>query len=793
MDPVSAVGLASSILTFLDIGYKVVSGILEAADKGRTWQTENTSAVVDDLHSAVAAFSSPTLKVDQPGMSWDSVRVTLRLICKAPKAQELHSYLVEYRSQILLRLVSILGDRQLATQVQLSNSFGNFRSDLNNVRNALEDVRREVLGRLEQTLQDSQSTPGTQPGNDPCAAERDHFLTEQRDLVCEIRRVLDNLTSIQPGKTAEMLILEQLYFPSMFEREDTLKEADESTFKWFIEGLPASGRHSNSLHTDAQRAEASSRFTRWLRSESGVFHISGKAGSGKSTLVKLVASTERTHALLKEWAGHDRLLFARFYFWSSGHPLQNSLEGLYRSILFEVLIQRPSLVREVFPDAFDMVTRSPWSGPFHDYSRCFAASGFKSAFERLLRLPPDPAYRLCIFIDGLDEYGADPISGELPEAQREELADFLSRWSSQDHVKILASSRPHEEFLVTFPEDKRVHLHRLTFSDMVKFGNHLFERHRVFRTHGVQEYYKPLVERVAEASDGVFLWTGLTIQRLLRSVSRRDKLDALEKQLDETPPQLDKLYEKMFASIDKPGQVRAMKMMLLVAQERKCLGELSHPGGVNAMAIDWLDDLENPNFPANQPFELWEEDEVEDRRRFAVSQVDGYTNGLLEVVSDMHKTPYLRHTVKFFHRTASDYVCSSSLARQILSSSPELFTLEILELFLERGVDADCVILFRERDKWSWNEEVEEVEDIEEVQVSDVKLLTLLEQSSRARPAIDYGEIGAELAAEYSAFFSNPSVRPFSLEKARDMFKPMVQWIRWEDVEIPGCLFLRLY
>ncbi|KAK2030510.1 hypothetical protein LX32DRAFT_320694 [Colletotrichum zoysiae] len=1114
MDPVSAVGLASSILTFLDIGYKVVSGILETADKGQTSMTENMSSVVGDLHNAVAAFSSPvlstaseneqalgeisvkcralstelldlleTLKVSQPGMSWDAVRVTLRRIRKTPKVQELQSYLVEYRSQILLRLISILGDRQLATQVQLSNSFGSFRSDLNNVRDALEDVRHEVLGRLEQTLQNTHSTPGAQPGNDPYAPERSRLLAEQHDLVRQIRDVLDGLTSTQSGKTPEMHILEQVYFPAMFEREDTLKQADESTFRWFVEGLPAvesekgSGTesdkpvqeaadgHSIKSHAYATRAEASSRFTRWLRSESGIFHISGKAGSGKSTLMKLIVSTGRTHDLVKEWAGQSRLLFARFYFWSSGHLLQNSLEGLYRSILFEILIQRPGLVREVFPEAYDMVTRSPWSSPFHDYSRHFAASGFKSAFGRLLRLPSDPAYRLCIFIDGLDEYGADPLSGELPESQREELAGFLSQWSSQGNVKILVSSRPHEEFLVTFPEDKRIHLHHLTLSDMIKFGNHLFERHRVFKTHGVQEYYRPLVERVAKASDGVFLWTGLTIQSLLRSVSRRDKLEALEKQLDETPSELHKLYDKMFQSIDGLDQDRAMKMMLLVAQEQKCLGKLSHPRGINAMAIYWLDDLEDPDFPANQPFTLWDDAKIEDQRQFAVSQVDGYTKGLLEVVShkpDMFgpypEPPHMRHTVKFFHRTASDYVCSSSLARQVLSSSPKLFTLEyyirlalaelhfgslrnpdiprrkriifgrwpqferypellkkyistqkplislieayklafeqqakylawrrfwinlshfghlpqlhpstsfdhwmahdvreayvveylaekgktfpsllhprvdlslllsaacsnpseksdyyspvplvrtllelganpldlvyqkigmdlakdvhvainvwqawciyyisfiidrmaldlkdfpvlheILELFLERGVDADCVILLRDRfrPRTTFQEEKEEnkkkqkgvEEEVEEEQVLNVKLLTikvrarrtaawletyhkrsmsayaitlkdfvrevnppnyerlnqLLERNSRTRPVIDYQEIDAELAAEHSVNFSKPSVGPFSLEKVEDGRRLVVQWVRWNDAEIPGSLCIRTY
>lgn len=325
-------------------------------------------------------------------------------------------------------------------------------------------------------------------------------------------------------------------------------------------------------------------------------------------------------------------------------------------------------------------TEGSWRVSLSDLT---TSSHYPQAFDRLLLLPADPRYRICLFIDGLDEYDADGTFGSLPETKREVLAERLVRWTRNEGVKILASSRPYPEFISTFAEDQRIHLHRLTYDDMVRFGHRLFERHRTFGFPGVKKGYQSLVEGVAHASDGVFLWTGLTIQRMLVSLTRVDSFDTLKNQLNDTPRDLNALYDKMFSAIDQHGRCVAMKMMLLVSEEQKYLGRLSHPRGVNAMAISWLDLLENPQFPANQPFLVYNDDGIEEKRRFADSRVNGYTGGLLEVITHLPETsnhfswpPYLRHTVQFFHRTALEHVAASSFAQEVRSSSPNLFDLE---------------------------------------------------------------------------------------------------------------------
>ncbi|KAK4095685.1 hypothetical protein N658DRAFT_386454, partial [Parathielavia hyrcaniae] len=225
-----------------------------------------------------------------------------------------------------------------------------------------------------------------------------------------------------------------------------------------------------------RRAAAASRFQHWLREGAGVVHISGKPGSGKSTLMKLLLSDERTKQELEAWAGPKQLAFAHFSFWLSGERLQYSLEGLHRSILFETLIQCPELIPSVFPQAYKNFSKAKADESIDELF--FSSSNIKKAFTDLIARPPPPGYRFCLFIDGLDEYGGDVVD----ELEHQRLADALNSWAAHPDVKILASSRPHREFEDTFSNDQRIRLHELTKSDIVLAGRQMFERDKSFES-----------------------------------------------------------------------------------------------------------------------------------------------------------------------------------------------------------------------------------------------------------------------------------------------------------------------
>jgi len=92
-----------------------------------------------------------------------------------------------------------------------------------------------------------------------------------------------------------------------------------STFRWLFDESQELLRQEKDLQIS---------FKDWLRHGSGVFHVSGKPGAGKSTLMKFIAEHEELEHLLQEWAGFRRIISAKFFFWKPGTEDQKSLRGL---------------------------------------------------------------------------------------------------------------------------------------------------------------------------------------------------------------------------------------------------------------------------------------------------------------------------------------------------------------------------------------------------------------------------------------------------------------------------------
>jgi polynucleotide 5'-kinase involved in rRNA processing len=86
--------------------------------------------------------------------------------------------------------------------------------------------------------------------------------------------------------------------------------AHDSTFRWIFDdgsreesdGKNDSDNEWAGVFDEATRAKVDS-FVEWLSSSTGVYHIAGKLGSGKSTLMKYLAGHSRVREELHKWAG----------------------------------------------------------------------------------------------------------------------------------------------------------------------------------------------------------------------------------------------------------------------------------------------------------------------------------------------------------------------------------------------------------------------------------------------------------------------------------------------------------
>ncbi|MCJ1431082.1 hypothetical protein MMC27_000432 [Xylographa pallens] len=320
-----------------------------------------------------------------------------------------------------------------------------------------------------------------------------------------------------------MQIRDSLKFPTMQDRQEDIPEAHKDTFNWIFDDDQLETRVWDSFHN-------------WLRTGDGIYWINGKAGSGKSTLMKYLYQDPRTWDALGEWSGKRRLVKAGFFFWNSGTALQKTQEGLLRGVLLDVLRQCPSLIEVVIPD---QCTRATYMSICEgDYQ--WSQSQLKRAFHNLL-CHKKTSIRIFLLIDGIDEY----------EGDYGELADLLKAAASPS-VKIAISSRPYNIFEDAFGDLPRMRLQDLTRRDITAYvDGTLGKNERMMKLIRKDPERAPqLVNEITEKASGVFLWVVLVVKSLLNGLRNHDKIQDLQSRLLLLPADLEALYKHMLGHID---------------------------------------------------------------------------------------------------------------------------------------------------------------------------------------------------------------------------------------------------
>ncbi|KAM7190183.1 hypothetical protein V8F20_009805 [Naviculisporaceae sp. PSN 640] len=718
MEALAAVGLASAILTFIDAAVKVVTGTYEVyqSSSGATTENVHIKTIVEDLQDFTSALSltnvgrtrheialkdlaskcetvSSNLQrlLDSLGRSgqhttWASLKVKIKSMRKEKEIAGMEKQLVDYRGQILARLTLMLSQEQSSVKSKLDELETKAATNFNQSSARLAQHRQEILASINSInllLEDSRQSL------DACANKVDEAMSE-------VHRSLEALRLKMEAIPRENIILRNIFFSSMNAREESIRDPEYGTLGWILEDKERDiaksekrtllGRKLRQEELD-RRAHSRAIFLTWLRSGSGLFHISGKAGSGKSTLMKYLTDHHRTQEELDKWAASEgkTLVFARFYFWSSGDHMQKSLTGLYRSLLFETLKRCPELIPQVFPHHWTQLEDMSLYIP----GDLFTATDFKKAFDTLTDHGVFPNHRFCFFIDGLDEYDGASEDYQL-------LAKNLQRWSSGRDVKICASSRPYLEFDQLAPTaDRKFHLHELTRHDIYLFSRQMIEKDDNFDQ--VKDSYLRLVDEIVYRAEGVFLWARLVVSSLLAGMLRHDTTDVLERKIDTMPSDIKDLYDKLLGTLEPDDQERAARMLITAANcstyPAKCLP-------VHCRVFGWVDKFEDPEFPPCDGREppLWQAENAmtESIKR----QLRGLTKGLLEV-QNMELAAETRiqiPAVQFSHRTVYDFVMNSSRIQELSRKHPGLLERE----WHLRLLVADLTLGTAEDRKWYW-------------------------------------------------------------------------------------------
>ena len=437
-------------------------------------------------------------------------------------------------------------------------------------------------------------------------------------------------------------ILEHLTYEMLPKRYEAVAEAHPKTFEWAFQDVKGT-----SLST-------------WLEHQDGLFWISGKPGSGKSTLMKHILDDYRTRISLEKWARRDGafdapLIMASFFFWNSGSLEQRSQIGMLRSLLFQVFEQKPELISVVLPSLWlKQYGKYLADGPNVVWSEKWSLSMLMTAFKRLAS-QPDVSCKLFILIDGLDEFDGD----------HELLAELLNEISkkvvpnSKSSVKLCVSSRPYVGFQQTFEGHPTLRLQDLTSHDITIFVQDRFLSSGAFRELASRdpEASTGLTEAVVSKSHGVFLWVFIVVKDLLKGIRNRDNMMDLWRRVDSLPRELEPLYLKITSEIDPSYLVWTSKAIQIIrASEQLTIPKLVEAFGY--MPRSGILTVKELYYALNDSLDIstvkqMGVDELEKKS----SETEYYLTARCACLLEVHKTSTTRDgKIQYLHRTAKDFL-----------------------------------------------------------------------------------------------------------------------------------------
>lgn len=692
MDPLTALGLASNIVQLVDCASKALSKCVKIY-KGQL--VEHTEAqkvaqilqhLTQDVEKTFASSKlDPQHRRDQELISicqqtgsvahelvtllekmrdklkdkeslaehlkiWKSVRQLFQGIWEDENIWNLEKRLDRLRQSLSINILVSLRESTITTSEQESK----FRTFLETNTRKTEGLGEAVLRYIEVSKR----------SNDELAEELQEAIREGRrwrqELLMAIRKThgsdedhqyservhpcqlgINNPTEMQRF-TSELC--SNLAFKNMSDRMERIAEPHRKTFTWIFEDPEQwHGLWSN--------------FPEWLRADSSLYWVAGKAGSGKSTLMKYVVEDERTKEHLSSWSAPRDLLMAGFFFWNSGASMQMSQEGLLQSLLYELLRQchdSSNLVPLMFPDiweAYNLFQEPPKVPPLIQLVRAMECLIKETASSR----------NVFLVMDGLDEFSGNS----------EHLLRLVQRLAAWPHVKICVSSRPWSVFEDAFQDVPKLLVQDLTRDDIQVFVSSNFEGHAGFKELLDEEpqYASDLVNSVVEKACGVFFWVSLVVRILLHGLSNGDRVSDLQIKVNSLPPDLEDMFQKIFDGLDPFYIAHTARLFQIVRAAQ-------YPPTLLAMSFadetDYAFALEHPCKPMSKI-------QRNSRAKRMKRRLNTCCGGLLEATprhkagSSVGEEEVDKLIVEYLHRTVRDFIETPEIWNRIRADAAGSF------------------------------------------------------------------------------------------------------------------------
>jgi hypothetical protein len=626
----------------------------ESESNGVLIKDRSPEAIIDDGSGSTTAKNKQKFK-----RGWKRGKISFKTIWNKHRLDDLGGRHVEYWAQLTLRLLVVLN----AYQAQQSTSLSEVRSKSDEIIEALAIHSRNQAANSEAVVailtprDGSSSTVVHNSGSESSVNSRCRAVADDKWTQYEESTIFTNSGeeyppnfSTQATRDCGSFILDALHFRGIHQRQESIPIAHKHTFDWVLE--PTHGNAWDSLLD-------------WLEKGSGCYWVSGKAGSGKSSLVKFLLSDKRLHDALRKWSrseARSQMVLGSFFFWYAGTTLQKSHEGLLRALLYAILGARPGLDLSLFPD----ICRQILTSRLHETIELSEVE-LKLAFARLLKATP-ANIRICLVIDGLDEYVGD----------LNEFCNLLLEATKSQRIKILLSSRPIPICYERFERCPKLRLQDLTRPDIQRYAeDHLNANSVLTEMEEIEAgVTSRLVNMIVTRSSGVFLWVVLVVRILIKRLQDYDSMEEVLQEVNDIPPDLEQLYDRMIGSVNDQHRILSSKYLQLALKSL----QISEAHPITPLQLffaeseDYEGIIHNPSPPLTERKMKWTCKSVEGRLRSRCC-------GLLEIQGPgerlMPGEESMPPTVGFFHRTVVEFLqLNTNWNRMTAATSSTAFNAE---------------------------------------------------------------------------------------------------------------------
>jgi hypothetical protein len=291
-------------------------------------------------------------------------------------------------------------------------------------------------------------------------------------------------------------------------------------------------------------------FLTWIQTGGGPYWVTGNPGSGKTTVMNYLIQNQTliARALQGNWSSNP--VFVTYAFSYEGDHVERSIEGLLRSIIYDILLRAPQLFTSAFPS---IQTTEDFRQKFLPWSEWQLEQAIYKALEAGSSLP------FVIFVDGLDECKGD-------NARIAQFVDALARRLPLN-LRLCVSSRPEADFVFQFANCHTFRVEQHSNEDIQLYVRERFREAQPF----LGETSETLAQKVIEKAQGVFLWVKLVMDSLQRGWRRYESSNHLEHRLREMPPDLVDLYQRVIEEMDPEEKHEACRLLVIVVFAQRSL------------------------------------------------------------------------------------------------------------------------------------------------------------------------------------------------------------------------------